>query len=783
MRGILRLSGLLALGATLGLPPALAQPTVIHEHGVPTVAIDGPIIIVPPVRPRPWPGRPTPVRLEAVNASVAIDAQVATTTTEYSLRNPAGNQQEAQFLIPVPEGVSIRSLQYDGVGPEPTAKLLPREEARRIYDSIVNRSRDPALLEFVGYNLIKTSVFPVPPGALQKVRITYEQLLPADGDRIDYVLPRSDSLEASGVNWTMSATIKSKRPIATVYSPSHDLALERVGGNEVRVKVTGTSANEPGSFRISYLLQKDSGLSASILAYPDPEFEGGRGGYLMLLAGMPELKADQKVMKREVVVVLDRSGSMRGPKMEQAKAAALQVVEGLEEGEAFNIIDYSDSINSFAEKPVIKTVQTIAEARKYIKAITAGGGTNINDSLQEALRPRPTEGMLPMVLFMTDGLPTVGERSEVAIREAAKSGNRFNRRIFSFGVGFDVNAPLLTAVARATRGTSTFVLPEEDVEVKVSQVYRRLSGPVLADPKLTVLGSDGSVSTRLVRDPQPNAIPDLFEGDQLVLLARYTGEEKLRLKLEGNYLGAPKSFEFAFDPDNASARNGFVPRLWATRKIAALIEEVRSMGAAGAAVATSDPRFKELVDEIVRLSTKFGVLTEYTAFLATEPGAVAWREDAREGRGEWERLRSVQATPPSAGASVAAAHDELAKKAVEIRGGGAGVAQESNNDLLWSVSKAPARQNYKDKDMKQVNLEGCQTINDKALFFRNQRWVDSSMLANETDPPEQTVEFGTPEFTVVLDQLVKENRQGVLSRGGEVYLRVQGKRVLCKLPS
>jgi len=766
--GIVGLAAVILAGA--GVPDVAQNRAAAQAES--TVRQDGPIIIVPPVRPRPWPN-PT-VRLTAMNAHARIDGRVASTTLEMVLHNPGGRPQEAQLVLPVPDGVSIRSMAYDGAGVEPTAKLLPREEARRIYDSIVNRQRDPALLEFAGYNLIRTSVFPVPPGGTQKVTLTYEQLLPAEGDRVDFALPRSESLEAAGVTWSMSATIKASRTISTVYSPSHEVSIERPSHRDAIVKVTSASATEPGSFRLSFLLQpeKNDGLAASVIAYPDPE----GGGYLMVLAGAPDVPPGRSTVKREVVVVVDRSGSMRGPKMEQAKAALLQVLEGLEDGEAFNIIDYSDSIASFAEAPVIKTRESMSQARDYVKRISAGGGTNINDALQEALRAKPTPGMLPLVLFLTDGLPTVGERSELKIREAAKASNTAERRIFSFGVGLDVNAPLLTAIARGARGTSTFVLPDENVEVKVSGVYKKLTGPIISGPRLSVL-EFGESTTRALRDVQPATIPDVFEGDQIVLLAHYQGERPLTLRLVGNYLGRERGFDFAFDPSTASNRHGYIPRLWATRKIATLIEEVRNMGASGP-VSPTDPRFVELRDEIVRLSTRFGVLTEYTSFLATEPGEIqplaggGWRRDASAGA----------PAAPMAEARVNAAR-ELSSKAVGGRGGAGGVAQDSNLAAGYMAQRAANIQKFKDAEMNDVTISGVQQVADRALFYRNNRWIDNAVLAHETDAPEQTVEFGTPEFQTVLDELVKEGRQGMLARGGDVYLMVQGRRVLVKCPS
>jgi len=226
---------------TSSAPPVTPQP----HH---------PNLIVPQVLRRHWPRQEAGVELTAVSASIQIVDQVATTTLELTLTNPSGRAQEAQVLLPVPEGVAVRSLQYDGVGSETNAEVLPREEARRIYESIVRSMRDPALVEFVGLGLIRTSAFPVPAGASQKLRLTMEQVLVRDGARVDYVIPRAEALAEDSVAWTLTADIRSKAPIATVYSSSHDVVTERVGPGHVRVRMERGSVGDTGSVRLSYLL-------------------------------------------------------------------------------------------------------------------------------------------------------------------------------------------------------------------------------------------------------------------------------------------------------------------------------------------------------------------------------------------------------------------------------------------------------------------------------------------------------------------------------------------------
>jgi len=698
------------------------------------------------------------VAITQVAAGVVIIEQAATTTLDISLRNTTPSRQEAELVVPVPDGAVVRGFTFQGAAKEPTAVLLPKEEARRLYDSIVAKVRDPALLEFAGYNLVRSSVFPVEAGGTQKVRLTYEHILPADGDRVDYVLPRSESLNYK-VPWQISVRIKSKRPVSTVYSPSHRIETVRTGGNAISARVAVDARTEPGPFRLSFLLQRN-GVTASLLAYPDPE---GGGGYFLLLAGLPAKTPrheDGPAIKREVTLVFDRSGSMRGEKIEQVREAALQVLAGLEPGEAFNIITYSESVEPFSTQPVAKTRETVRAARAYLEGVRARGGTNIHDALVEALRQKPVEGMLPIVLFLTDGLPTIGQTSEVAIREVAMKANRYNRRIFTFGVGVDVNVPLLSKIASVTRANSTFVLPKEDVEVKVAGVFKRLAGPVLADAVLETVDIHGAPAPGRTRDMIPARLPDLFEGDQIVLLGQYVGDRPLGVKLSGNYLGKKRDFEFTFSLARATTRNSFVPRLWASRKIGVLVDAIRQMGANGAPAATHvaaarDPRLKELVDEIVRLSTEFGILTEYTAFLA------------RDGT---DLSNSIDV--------LSEANRNFINRAQRTRDGLGAVNQEYNNDFNKGQRILNLGNWYYDKNMNRVSVSTVQQFNDRAFFKRGGRWVDSRLMGKkEAAKPKKIIKHGTPEFDELSRKLTREGRQGSMSLGKEILLEVDGEAV------
>ncbi|MCR4315587.1 MAG: VIT domain-containing protein [Planctomycetes bacterium] len=704
------------------------------------------------------------VEITKVQAGVVIVEQVATTTMDIYLQNPSRTQQEAELLVPVPSGATVRGFDFEGVGAEPSARLLPAREASRTYESIVSRLRDPALLEFVSSDVVRTSVFPVTAGGTQKVRLTYEHLLTADAGRVDYVLPRTESVSYR-VPWTIDVSIRTSRDLAAVYSPSHPIRVER-GQGMVGVHLSGGETCEPGSYRLSYAFDNE-GVGAMFFSYPDPEREGG---YFLLVAGLLEAGADETAQKREVIVVLDVSGSMQGEKIEQARAAALQILEGLDQGESFNIVAYSSTVGCFAAGPVIKSRETMSAARSFLGGLRAGGGTDIHSALHEALNQTHTESHLPMVLFLTDGLPTSGNTSEIEIRNLATNSNPHKRRLFTFGVGVDVNTPLLERLADSSRGRATFVLPDEDVEVSVSRVFRGLYGPRLSDVVLQ------TKSPGRILDVSPKMLPDIFEGDQLTVFGRYVGTEAITFSIEGKQQGAARKFEIPVSLERSTTRNGFVPRLWASRRIGELIDEVRQMEPSITARETIqqpwrsaiprnhvpdsrffepeiDPRTKELVDEIVSLSIEFGIMTEYTSFLSTEGTDLSNRDDI---------LRQATAN--------------LESRGQQVRSGLGAVNQSLNGTEQRAQSYANSRNGFWNERMERVEITSVQQIADRAFYQRGGTWVDSRAIENENEV-DRVVYRGTEEFRDLLESLARDGREGAVSLSGDVIIIVGGERI------
>ena len=775
---------LLTLATAVTSPNAVAQTVVVE------VAAPQHVWISPQHRPVMPIGHPGGIELTGVAVDVTVQGRAAMTEMAFTVSNTSSHPAEGVLLVPVPAGAVVRAFSYDGEGIEPTARILPADEARRIYDDIVRRAMDPALLEFAGWNVLRSSVFPVPAGATQEVRISWDQVLDANGDRIDLSLPRSEAVD--DVPWTVNVHMKDAESVGTIYSPSHDIVIDRRVDGDVVVSsaVTGTMP-----FLLSWL-QQDNDAAATVFTFPDPTIGGG---YFLLLMGVPDGDDSVQRTPREVTIVLDRSGSMSGEKMRQARAAAMQVIASLGEDEAFNIIDYSTTVESFSPSPVAVTAQTRMEAEDYLAALRPNGGTNIHDALLEAIRQPASAHRRSIVLFMTDGLPTVGRTSERDIGDMVEAGNTDDRRIFTFGVGSDVNAPMLDRVARLTRATSTYVLPGEDVEVKVAGVFERLGGPVCSDLKLTTTAVNGRASTQLVHDLMPTILPDLFVGEDLLLLGKYRGDAPVRFTLDGELHGESHVFDFTFDLDAlATTRHGFVPRLWAGQRIAWLIDEVRQHGAGthmlpsqSSQALLNNPATAELVEEIIRLSLKHGILTEYTAFLATD-GTPALADNIDDGGGIYFGLAptasasggvAMQFQRPSLDVLRAACAMELDSKAVKLRAGQGAVAQSLSLGAQLMAKNVATLNNWYGADYGRLDAQqSVKQCSDKTFIRGSNVWVESSLLAGEggaeTRTPDEIVTVGSAAWHNVAAELIDSGRAAVLALRGPVLLELNNRLVL-----
>lgn len=581
---------------------------IVHEsHWLP---IPSPPHPLPP--PHPWPPRPLPpaprpyAPLEVVyhHVDVKIDGQVATTSVDQEFYNPNHQQLEGTYLFPVPRGAQIDKFKMDIGGKLVEAELLPAAKARQIYEDIVRKAKDPALLEYADRDVFKVRIFPIEPNSRKRVKLSYTQLLKADGGLVNYVYPlNTEKFSAKPIkDVSIKVEIAGDRPLKSIYSPSHAIDIKRHGPNRATVGFETTEAKPDTDFSLYFAPEKDE-LGVNLVAHK----VGGEDGYFLLLVSPGMETKDKKVAPKDVAFVLDTSGSMAGKKLEQARKALQFCVENLNSGDRFEIIRFSTEVEPLFDKLVSASEANRDKANEFIQELKPIGGTAIDEALKKALslRDERSGNDRPFVIiFLTDGRPTIGTTDEEQIVAGVKRANEGRTRIFCFGIGTDVNTHLLDRITEDTRAVSQYVLPEEDLEVKVSNFFSKIKEPVLANPTLKFTG-DVRV-TKLY----PSPLPDLFRGDQLVLVGRYSGQGDSAVVLEGTVNGAHRKFTYEVKFPRRDAEHEFIPRLWATRRVGYLMDEIRLRG-----------ENAELRDEVTELARQYGIVTPYTAYLIVEDEA------------------------------------------------------------------------------------------------------------------------------------------------------------------
>jgi Ca-activated chloride channel homolog len=541
--------------------------------------------------------------IKSHRVSVEVTNQVAVTRIEQVFRNDGAGLAEGEYLFPLPDGAAVSdlTLTIDGVVYE--AQILDAQEAQQIYTEIVRRQRDPVLLQYVGRSAIRANIFPIPAGQERKIEITYSQLLNPDNGLLQYTYPlRTDYVTKLPVQQvSVSMRVTSQTPISTLYAPSPLVTVSRIDDRTFVAGLEATNYRAVDDFAVYYGGATDA-ISANLVTY---RASANEDGYFVLFLNAPMPERNQ-VIPKDVIIVLDQSGSMLGEKWRQAQAAANFILNGLNPEDRFNAVVFSTGYRIYAN-----TLQPVSEAPKaaqWINSLEAVGGTDINAGLQTALG-MADPARQTVILFLTDGLPTEGVTDARSILANFGAKATPNTRLFAFGVGDDVDTFLLDSLSSAYGGTSVYVRPMENIETKVSSLYSKITSPVMTalDVQFTGIMAD---------DLQPNRpFPDVFAGSQLIIAGRFRdtdGDNSVSVILTGQRNGAPVQYQYSNlnFPQNAGG-DPFVARLWATRKVGALLNTIRLNG-----------ETPELVDSVVQLSLRYGIITPYTSFLIREDDAV-----------------------------------------------------------------------------------------------------------------------------------------------------------------
>jgi Ca-activated chloride channel family protein len=644
---------------------------------------------------------------------------VAGVDVKMGFRNHTTRQLEATFIFPLPDGATVGEFRMEMGGKWVEGKVLEKNEAKRIYTDIVRRMRDPGLLELVGKNLFQARVFPVPANGVQRIEMRFATTLAQESGLYQLVYPLKTARNYAGTtkDFTFTLKLKSSTPLRSVYSPSHKVHVTRKGDGQavVSFEKQGVTFNE--DLRVFYSVDyNDVGLS--LLSYR----KKGEPGFFMILAAPGAKDTADEIPAKKLVFVVDTSGSMQGEKIERVRTALAYAIERLRPDDVFNVIRFSSDVESLFPGMQRADKASIKAALAFVGELEAAGGTAIDEALSTALG-----GIIDpetQVIFLTDGEPTVGETDPARIAKNALLTNKLGARVFPFGVGTDLNAVLLDRLARDHHGSPTYMSPDKDIEKTLGAFYDKISHPVLSGITLAVPAAKAYGIL-------PGSIPDLFRGEQLVIVGRFRNSGSTLIRLEGTLGGKKKTYDFEAKLPTADTGNDFIPRLWAKRQVGVLLEQIRLEG-----------EKKALVDEVVQLGTTYGIVTPYTSYLITEPGYQGVRPRPP--------IRPVTSTTTGSWGDGGAANRRLEERAPAkgIRFGAGGVAApaaapapaEAEDSAIamdkdefkqesgaTAVKVAKKVKNLKESDVAGGELGTVRVIGDKTFEWKNDRWEDTAV--------------------------------------------------------
>ncbi len=720
--------------------------------------------------PRPIPPyHPALPQLTEHKVDVKIIDQVTQVEVHQVFYNDSKQTIEGNYYFPLPKAASVSDFKMYVDGKVLSGELLEKEKARRIYEDIVRRNIDPALLEYVDHNLFSARIFPIPPKKERKIVLKYSSLLALDGDLVKFSYPLRGKLESErgirhprpitpgppyiipleegdehkkseskedkkpypDVSQVIFVDLNSKIPLKNIYSPSHEVDISREDDHHAKISFEGKRKETEDNFVLYYSFsQGDFGLN--ILTYQSGDSD--EKNFFMLLIS-PKTEIDKKeILEKDIVFILDVSGSMSGEKIEQAQDALKYCINHLDPNDRFNLITFSTESKLF-KKELVNTSENRKDAIAFIDKIEAKGGTNINEALLDALDLENQKDRPISIVFITDGLPTVGETDARKIISNVSNKNTDKIKVFTFGVGYDVNTVLLDKIAESNRAVSDYIEPNENIEQKISSFYNKISHPVLTDLSLDL----GSIA---VEDVFPKKLPDLFKGSQLTVLGRYEKGKNVDISLVGKVKDKTRKFTYDADFSAVKKENDFIPYLWATRKIGYLMDEIRLHG-----------ENKELKDEIVRLSKKYGVMSPYTSFLVQEEDLIT------TGMPQNER-RMMKMAPESSNlmfndASFAVTGERPAVDAGARQGMMA--VKMSKKSRAMKEAEAPQQSQF------------IKRIGTRTFYFKNDFWIDGKY----TDEKTIDIKYSSQAYTDLILTYSELAKFAVL--GEKIVLKFKGK--------
>jgi Ca-activated chloride channel homolog len=682
---------------------------------------DGLIII-----PRPEPLQsPYPLEVLYHHVNVKINGNIAETFIDQEFYNPSDVMLEGYYIFPIPKNAVIKDFSMEINGKMVSAELLDANKARQIYEDIVRQIKDPALLEYTGQGIFKVRIFPIEPQSKKKVKISYREVLNSDNGIYEYVYPlNTEKFSAKPVkSVSVKVELQTNNKLKTIYSPTHSVDVVHKDNKYAVISFEEENTKPDIDFKLYYSTNNDD-VGLSLLTYKT----GNDDGYFFLTASPSFIVNNNQIDSKDITFVLDVSGSMVGDKMKQAKQALLYCINNLNEDDGFDIIRFSTEAYSLFGKIETASESNIKKAEKFIQELNAVGGTNIEEALNLALKEKGNANRTRIIVFITDGKPTIGETNDDLLIKRLSNSNTKNVRIFTFGIGNDLNTHLLDKITEQTKAYRTYISENEDIEIKISNFYDKVQSPVLTNLSLSFGGNIKTFQT------YPKDLPDMFKGSSITIFGRYTGNGSSTITLNGTIKGERKTYTLDVHFMMGDEKYDFIPPLWASRRIGYLLDQIRLNG-----------EDKELIDEITQLAREHGIVTPYTSYLIMEDEEIRIRRNVL--------ADDFQTLPPAPGLrrKVEGDFDAMKQKSgdrsVTVSEEFQGLNQASN---VNEMRQGSGRMNYKDSQGNEINLtQQVRNIQGRAVYQSGKFWVDSELQKRKTKN-EKRIQFNSDEYFKLL---------------------------------